>query len=142
MSGIVRTGIYRHYKGGLYQVLGVARHTETLEHFVVYRSCSPKEDLWVRPAKMFVETLKHPVTGTIVQRFAVQDEIKETDVYFCFFKNHRDSGVMVTKFHFPVKCVNLHRHGFLVLLRGFLMMVGLGRKLSNQALKHELHRPV
>lgn len=50
-------GRYRHYKGGEYQVLGVARHSETLEPLVVYRPLYGAGDLWVRPHAMFFGTL-------------------------------------------------------------------------------------
>lgn len=50
----VQTGLYRHYKGGLYEVLHMARHSETEELLVVYRSLS-EGSVWVRPAAMFVE---------------------------------------------------------------------------------------
>lgn len=47
-------GLYRHYKGGLYQVLHLARHSETEELLVVYRSLA-EGGVWVRPAAMFLE---------------------------------------------------------------------------------------
>jgi len=52
-------GIYKHYKGNLYQVIGIARHSESLEEFVVYKATYQKEgeNLWVRPRVMFEETL-------------------------------------------------------------------------------------
>jgi hypothetical protein len=49
---------HRHYKGGLYRVIGVARHSETEEAMIVYEHLWPHErGLWVRPAAMFNETL-------------------------------------------------------------------------------------
>lgn len=48
-------GRYRHYKGGLYEVVGVARHSETEEEMVVYKLLYGKGGLWVRPKKMFLE---------------------------------------------------------------------------------------
>ncbi len=49
-------GIYRHYSGKYYKVLYLARHTETNEELVVYHQTSPdKEEIWVRPKKMFGE---------------------------------------------------------------------------------------
>jgi len=49
----IQPGLYRHHKGGLYQVLHMARHSETEEQLVVYRSLS-QGGVWVRPAAMFV----------------------------------------------------------------------------------------
>jgi hypothetical protein len=48
-------GYYKHYKGNLYEVIGTAKHSETLEEMVVYKACYQKEgeNLWVRPLKMF-----------------------------------------------------------------------------------------
>ncbi|MFC3531291.1 DUF1653 domain-containing protein [Vogesella facilis] len=48
-------GRYQHYKGGLYQVLGVARHSESAELLVVYRPLYGEMALWVRPLSMFTE---------------------------------------------------------------------------------------
>ena len=48
----VRPGRYRHFKGNEYQVLGVARHSETEEEMVVYRALYGEGGLWVRPAAM------------------------------------------------------------------------------------------
>eukprot|EP01034_Spumella_vulgaris_P006682 gene6682-8502_t len=50
-------GLYRHYKGGEYQVIGVARHSETLEPHVVYRPLYNATGLWLRPFAMFVGTV-------------------------------------------------------------------------------------
>src|SRR5215471_9707672 len=50
-------GRYRHYKGNEYTVLGVARHSETHEELVVYRQEYGDPGLWVRPKKMFMETV-------------------------------------------------------------------------------------
>jgi hypothetical protein len=53
----IRPGCYRHYKGNDYTVFGVARHSETLEEFVVYRQEYGDCGLWIRPAAMFSETV-------------------------------------------------------------------------------------
>ena len=50
-------GRYRHYKGGEYEVIGAARHSETLEPLVVYRPLYNASGLWVRPHTMFFETI-------------------------------------------------------------------------------------
>jgi hypothetical protein len=61
-------GHYRHYKGGEYELVGVARHSETLEPLVVYRPLYNASGLWVRPFSMFIETIE--VAGQTVARFA------------------------------------------------------------------------
>ena len=52
-------GLYKHYKGNLYEVIGIARHSETLEELMVYKATYQKEgeNLWVRPLAMFLETV-------------------------------------------------------------------------------------
>ena len=61
-------GLYRHYKGNDYRVLGLARHTETEEVLVVYQALYGERGLWVRPAAMFIETVG--AGGQRVPRFA------------------------------------------------------------------------
>jgi hypothetical protein len=61
-------GRYRHYKGGEYEVLGAARHSETLEPLVVYRPLYDDSGWWVRPHAMFFGTVE--VDGRRVPRFA------------------------------------------------------------------------
>ena len=62
-------GLYKHYKGKIYEVIGVARHSESLEEMVVYKATyqTEGENLWVRPLSMFVETIL--VEGKSVKRF-------------------------------------------------------------------------
>ena len=60
-------GRYRHYKGREYLVLGIARHSETEEEFVVYRQDYGERGLWVRPLGMFLETVESD--GRRVPRF-------------------------------------------------------------------------
>ena len=52
-------GLYKHSKGNVYEVIGIAKHSETLEDMVVYKATyQPEgENLWVRPLKMFLETV-------------------------------------------------------------------------------------
>ena len=64
-------GRYRHYKGGEYEVLGVVRHSETLEPMVLYRALHGEQGLWVRPHAMFFETVE--VDGTARARFAPEE---------------------------------------------------------------------
>lgn len=61
-------GRYRHYKGGEYDVLGVARHSETLEPLVLYRPLYKESGFWVRPHTMFVEDVE--VDGQSLPRFS------------------------------------------------------------------------
>ena len=51
----IKNGIYQHYKGNKYEVIGIAKHSETLEDLVVYRALYDNKvsQLWVRPLKMF-----------------------------------------------------------------------------------------
>ena len=63
-------GLYRHYKGQHYRVLGTARHSETGESLVVYQALYGERGLWVRPAAMFAESVT--VNGTRVHRFALE----------------------------------------------------------------------
>ncbi len=53
----LKPGKYRHFKGGEYELLGIARHSETLEPMVVYRTLYGDGGLWVRPASMWTETV-------------------------------------------------------------------------------------
>jgi hypothetical protein len=48
-------GLYRHFKGGVYEVLGVARHSESEDEYVVYRALYGERELWVRPKGMFLD---------------------------------------------------------------------------------------
>jgi hypothetical protein len=60
-------GLYRHYKGGQYEVIGTARHSETLEPMTVYRALYGEHGLWVRPAAMFNEQVL--IDGVMQARF-------------------------------------------------------------------------
>ena len=64
----IRPGTYRHYKGNLYEVLGIARHSETEEVMVVYRALYGKKELWVRPASMWMERVEKD--GVSMARFS------------------------------------------------------------------------
>ena len=70
--GSITPGRYRHYKGNEYTVLGIARHSETLEELVVYRQEYGDRGLWFRPASMFAETVD--VEGQTVPRFRLLEE--------------------------------------------------------------------
>lgn len=68
----LKVGKYQHYKGNLYSVLGVARHSETLEELIVYKALYNskkfgRNSLWVRPKKMFMQ--KVIINGKKIPRF-------------------------------------------------------------------------
>jgi hypothetical protein len=65
----IELGFYKHYKGNIYEVIGFAKHSETLEEMVVYKATYQPEgqNLWVRPLKMFLESIS--VDGQSVKRF-------------------------------------------------------------------------
>ncbi|WP_026209825.1 DUF1653 domain-containing protein [Cytophaga aurantiaca] len=60
-------GIYKHYKGNEYEVVGVAKHSETEEELIVYFAVKNPEQLWVRPLEMFNEEIE--LNGDKVKRF-------------------------------------------------------------------------
>jgi hypothetical protein len=65
---MIKLGKYRHYKGNEYEVIGVAKHSETLETLVIYKDFySGDESLWARPLKMFVEEIE--IDGKKMVRF-------------------------------------------------------------------------
>ena len=72
MRELIVGGRYRHYTGNEYTVLGVARHSETLEEMVIYRAEYGERGVWVRPKEMFLEEVS--VAGKTVFRFTYMDE--------------------------------------------------------------------
>ena len=72
MDAEIKPGIYRHFKGNRYQVLGIARHSETMEEMVVYRALYGEGGLWVRPASMWNELVERD--GQIFRRFTWEGE--------------------------------------------------------------------
>lgn len=69
---MIKPGKYRHYKGKEYEVIGLAKHSETLEDLVVYKALYGEGQMWVRPMKMFEE--KVVVDGVEVPRFEFIEE--------------------------------------------------------------------
>lgn len=63
----IKPGKYRHFKGNEYEVIGLARHSETQEELVVYRALYGERGLWVRPASMWNETVER--NGKAFTRF-------------------------------------------------------------------------
>ena len=64
----LETGLYKHYKGNMYEVYMTAQHSETEEWMVVYKAMYGEQGMWVRPYEMFVEKVE--VEGVMVPRFA------------------------------------------------------------------------
>ena len=56
----IKPGKYRHFKGNMYEVIGIAKYSETLEEMVVYRALYGEGDVWARQADMWNETVETP----------------------------------------------------------------------------------
>lgn len=67
MEPEIKIGRYRHFKGNEYMILHIARHSETMEHMVVYQALYGDCGVWVRPASMWNETIEH--NGKRMKRF-------------------------------------------------------------------------
>ena len=63
----IRLGKYRHFKGNEYEVIAIAKHSETTEDMVVYKALYGEGGLWVRPASMWNETVERD--GRVFKRF-------------------------------------------------------------------------
>ena len=63
----IKKGCYRHFKGKEYEVLFIAKHSESLEEMVVYKALYGEGAIWVRPANMWLETVE--IEGKTVPRF-------------------------------------------------------------------------
>ena len=72
METQIKTGKYRHFKGNEYEVLCIAKHSETLEPLVVYRALYGAGEIWVRPASMWNEVIERD--GKTFPRFTYIDE--------------------------------------------------------------------
>jgi len=70
---MLKTGKYQHFKGNFYQVLHIAKHSETEESFVVYHPVTTPQDIWIRPLAMFDETIERD--GKLIKRFCYTDKI-------------------------------------------------------------------
>ena len=69
MKEVLKLGRYKHYKGNEYNVLAVAKHSETLEDYVVYEALYDNKvsKIWIRPLKMFLEKIEKD--GELIDRF-------------------------------------------------------------------------
>ena len=70
---------YRHFKGNIYKVLHLAKHSETLEDIVVYQAMYGERGIWVRPKSMFEEVIERD--GKLIRRFAeITDDEAEAEI--------------------------------------------------------------
>jgi cyclomaltodextrinase len=67
-NNMFKLGKYRHFKGKEYEVVGIAKHSETMEELVVYQALYNDKQIWVRPLKMFIEEIE--VDGKKIPRFS------------------------------------------------------------------------
>ena len=67
MTEIINQGVYKHYKGNYYIVLGIGKHSESGEEFVVYSPLRDRTTIWIRPKSMFFESVT--VDGMLMPRF-------------------------------------------------------------------------
>ncbi len=65
----MQLGKYQHYKGNIYEVIGIALHSETLEELVIYKSIDNDKKIWARPKSMFLENVE--VSEKIIPRFKI-----------------------------------------------------------------------
>ncbi len=70
---MIAPGIYEHFKGGKYEVIGVAKHSESMEEFVVYKHLDGEPSLWIRPRAMFEERVE--VNGESIPRFRIIESL-------------------------------------------------------------------
>lgn len=69
----IKLEIYRHYKGNTYEVLHIAKHSETLEDMVIYQDVNSPDKIWARPATMWNDNVE--IDGKTVKRFEPMEEI-------------------------------------------------------------------
>lgn len=77
---MIEKGIYKHFKGNLYEVLDVAKHSETQELYVVYKALYGDYGTWIRPLEMFDETIERD--GKSIKRFSKVKSWYKKDIHF------------------------------------------------------------
>lgn len=69
MREVKINGVYKHFKGNYYLVVDIARHSETLENYVVYRQLYGDGDLWIRPMELFLSEVDHEKYPNVEQKY-------------------------------------------------------------------------
>jgi len=90
-NDMLKIGRYRHYKGNEYEVVDIAKHSETLEELVVYRALYGSHDVWVRPLKMFIEEVE--IGGKKVPRFEYIETVEKLQKYRHSVPQSRDQNL-------------------------------------------------
>lgn len=70
---MIKLGKYKHYKGNMYEVIGIANHSETLEKMVIYKALYGDKEIWVRPLEMWDNDIMLN-DGSVVKRFTFIEE--------------------------------------------------------------------
>ncbi len=73
----IKKGVYQHFKGNRYEVLDIARHSETMEEYVVYKALYGEHGVWIRPLVMFEESIERD--GVCRKRFQLIEESSDKD---------------------------------------------------------------
>ena len=76
MQEVKINGIYKHFKGHLYKVIGIAKNSEDLQEYVVYHELDNISNMWIRPLEMFISEIDHEKYPNVTQkyRFELQDK--------------------------------------------------------------------
>ena len=90
----IEPGLYQHFKGNYYEVLYIARHSETVEPMVVYRALYGDRGVWTRPANMWNETVERE--GRVVQRFRKLSRVERIEFYEALFDEVSAAGDCLT----------------------------------------------
>lgn len=90
----IEPGLYQHFKGNYYEVLYIARHSETVEPMVVYRALYGDRGVWTRPANMWNETVERD--GQTYQRFRKLSRVERIEFYEALFDEVSAAGDCLT----------------------------------------------
>ena len=98
MEEVKINGIYKHFKGDLYLVVDIAKHSETKEDYVVYRSLYENGDLWIRPMKMFLSEVDHEKYPDAIQKYRFElQNIESIAIKRSHLKKEKSCGCIIIK---------------------------------------------